>query len=193
MFYFTNEKTETFFSLNNGEHFFKTVLQPKSKTKTHVQIFKQKPFHSISFFDNLFQKNGYEDQPLLSLISSQILIGESLSGRERTQWEGSHGPQYNGNSLLIQINNLQYLYIGDIIYTFELKADLVHYESPIGISSITYPWAQDEDKNIYLLAYETMIKLNSENEYLLKVQGKDPYMFKSLGEKMNVNMIINKQ
>lgn len=169
MLYFENKKIKTYYTLNNGKQYYKIILQPilNSSNKTFVQIFIQKRFSS---------KNLFKDKPLITLITSEILLGESLPNRERTFWEESYGSDYNGNSLLINIHDLQYIFIGDVIYTFILKSKLITYESPIGLSLISYPWIKDEEGYIYLLAYEKIMKSNTYIDYLINMKRKDPYM-----------------
>ena len=55
-----------------------------------------------------------------------------------------------GNSLLVSLGNLKYMYIGSEIYTFTADEEITEYYSPVGNSSVPYPYAISKNY-IYLM------------------------------------------
>lgn len=142
-------------------------------TCTSVKIFKRKPVKEVIVSESEY--NNYE--LFLTFLSKEVLIGKSLANRERTSWEQSFGSSYDGNTLLFKSQmDDSYIFVGDEIYLFTPKSQIVQYESPVGLSGSTYPWLLDISNNIYLLA-ENKIGCVSEEIKSLIDQGKDPYMF----------------
>lgn len=80
---------------------------------------------------------------------------------------------FDGNSILLHIQNLDYVFIGHCIYTFRAEKPIVEYNSPVGNSNVPYPYAIDQDGNVYLLIEDVillncdklkaMVQLNPEN------------------------------
>lgn len=57
----------------------------------------------------------------------------------------------NGTSVLAQLPDGRYLYIGSTIYTFRPKSPIVAYHSPVGNSAVPYPYAVDDANRAYLM------------------------------------------
>ena len=55
----------------------------------------------------------------------------------------------HGNSILIK-KPTQYIYIGDVVYSFSTKSPIIDYISPVGNSDVPYPIAYDK-YNIYFM------------------------------------------
>lgn len=79
--------------------------------------------------------------------------------RERERWNkcmtihlfnkvfvGKHSGQnqYTGNTILIQLSPLQYLYVGERIVQFDAVEPILHYESYMGNNDVPYPFAITE-------------------------------------------------
>ena len=69
--------------------------------------------------------------------------------------EGQHG-----NSILIQLTNTQYVYIGHIIYEFETSDQIQKYYSNLGNSDVPYPVAIGEKNAYFMLDREYVAKEN---------------------------------
>ena len=63
-----------------------------------------------------------------------------------------------GNSILLLVNANKYVYIGHKMFTFTSIALIITYRSPIGNSDVPYPYAIDEDGNVYLLIEDAVIR-----------------------------------
>lgn len=55
-----------------------------------------------------------------------------------------------GNSVLAQLSQTKYMFIGDTIFTFDMKEDVISYKSPIGNSDVAYPYIVGKN-NVYFL------------------------------------------
>lgn len=76
----------------------------------------------------------------------------------------------DGNSILVQIRENSYLYIGSEIYEMTIPDKIIDYISPIGNNDVPYPFAIGK-KNTYLMLEEKFID-NS-----LVVDATDPYVY----------------
>lgn len=74
-----------------------------------------------------------------------------------TEYSNSYGPEYDGNTMLLQLDTLTYVFIGCYIYSFQSLHEIEEYYSPVGNNDVPYPYAIDTHKNIYLLIEERII------------------------------------
>lgn len=90
-----------------------------------------------------------------------------------TQWIGDYNPQslflsqftgYQaiGNTFLLHINKLNYIYIGHVVYSFTSIAKIVNYGSPLNSHEDFMPYAIDEYNNFYLLPHTKFIKMDNQ-------------------------------
>ena len=86
-----------------------------------------------------------------------IFIGVSPKNA-MTKYSGGYGKYFNGNSILIQIDTHQYVYIGSQIYSFTAETTIIRYVSPVGNNDVPYPFAIDKNNNYYLLLENSIIK-----------------------------------
>ena len=76
-----------------------------------------------------------------------------------------------GNSVLLQLSDHKYMFIGESIFTFESKDAIHTFKSPIGNSDVPYPYAIGANTT-YLMAEQVVVS----NEHLLYAKpGSDPY------------------
>lgn len=59
--------------------------------------------------------------------------------------------EFTGNSILIKLNPHEYIYVGDGIYKFKTKDEIVKYFSPVGNSDVPYPWAKGTEFTYFML------------------------------------------
>jgi hypothetical protein len=79
----------------------------------------------------------------------EIFIGKAVKGDDsRPSKMGSS--KTIGNSILLEISNGRYVFIGGLIYEFEPKDKILEYYSMIGNSDVPYPVAIGE-KNVYFV------------------------------------------
>lgn len=76
-----------------------------------------------------------------------------------TKFSGGHGPRFDGNSILLQLNRDRYVFIGSAIYEFSVKGDTIkEYISPVGNSDVPYPVAIGE-QNIYFMLDQAYVPI----------------------------------
>ena len=103
---------------------------------------------------DIYSNNG--STPLLKRSARTIFIGESPMNK-MTTFSGGHGPDFLGNSILLELDDNQYEFIGKTIFSFSSLVRIVEFVSPVGNNDVSYPYAIDVDGNIYLLIEEVVL------------------------------------
>lgn len=70
----------------------------------------------------------------------KVFIGESPDN-SMTMFSGGFGPEFNGNSILLQLSKQIYVYIGSEIYKFRSRDEIKTFISPVGNNDVPYPYA----------------------------------------------------
>ena len=78
-----------------------------------------------------------------------------------TEFSGGHGKMFDGNSILVQTESLRYVFIGDIVYSFDSVSNIVSYVSEVGNNDVPYPYATDDQNNVYLMIEKVIVKNHS--------------------------------
>lgn len=58
---------------------------------------------------------------------------------------------YHGNTLLIELADKKYMYIGKYIYVFTTREKIIDYQSPIVNSDVPYPFATSENYHYLMI------------------------------------------
>jgi hypothetical protein len=132
---------EYYYTLDNGAEPYMVRIIGKE-----VRVYKNNTDYTVneSFLINVYH-------------AEKIWIGVSPLNK-MTEFSGGHGERFNGNSILIKLENDKYIYIGDKIKEFNSKSPIVEYVSPVGNNCVPYPYAIDELGNYYLMIENTIIK-----------------------------------
>lgn len=101
----------------------------------------------------------YEYHPSYVFEFIDIFIGKSPL-IAMTEYSGGYGDNFTGNSILLKTKE-NYIYIGNEIYAFVPGNDIIEYVSPVGNNDVPYPYAIDNNGNIYLMA-EDVILINTD-------------------------------
>lgn len=94
-------------------------------------------------------EQDYDSNPVLITFFQRIWIGGD-----------DHDDDY-GNSVLLQLDGPNYLWIGNLILTFEAFSPIVEFESPVYGSDLSYAWARDEEGSTYILLEYVVIPKNA--------------------------------
>jgi len=86
-----------------------------------------------------------------------IFIGKSPKDKIDGNYSGGYGRKFFGNSILIEINHLQYVWIGNRIIEFTSQASIKKFVSPVGNNDVVYPYAIDVDNMYYLMIENTIV------------------------------------
>ena len=65
----------------------------------------------------------------------RVFIGESPRNK-MTKFSGGYGPRFDGNSILLDIGNREYVFIGHRIFRFEAKFEITSYVSPVSNNDV---------------------------------------------------------
>jgi hypothetical protein len=120
-----------YFTINNGSHPFFVHVNSKEK---QINIYKQKT-NKFKFFKSIYYEN--------------IFIGKS-----------SNKKIYDGNTILIEKSPKKFVFIGDIMYNFTIKDDVVKYYSPVENNQVPYPILLGS-KNIYFMLDKKYVDLST--------------------------------
>ena len=77
----------------------------------------------------------------------QVFLGEKTGRLKDATYR-------KGSSILACIKENHYVYIGSEIYSFYTKEPIIAYESPVGSSSVPYPYAVGEEYTYFMLDKE---------------------------------------
>ena len=135
--------SQIYYTHNNGTRPYKVEV----KSNNTIKIYKKTEI-------------GYDNSYIL-YEPIEIFIGKSIINKQ-TECSGGHGEEFDGNSILLRLENNKYVFIGDKIVTFESIANIIQFISPVGNNDVPYPYAIDIQNNIYLFV-ENIILLNNEN------------------------------
>ena len=83
-----------------------------------------------------------------------------------------HGAKFDGNSILLHIEGMKYVFIGEEIFSFTAQSRIMEFKSPVGNNDVPYPWAKDEEGLRYLL---TMSVILSSKLFDSEEKANDPY------------------
>jgi len=144
----------TFFIHDNGGRPFQVVIKG-----VNVSVYK--------LLTNI--DNGYEQAyvHILDFNASKIFIGKSPLNK-MSGFSGGHGKRFDGNSILLHMQENEYVFIGHEIYKFTAFSEIVKYVSPVGNSDVPYPYAIDVDNNYYLMIEDVVVTVPEEYKH-------DPY------------------
>ena len=89
----------------------------------------------------------YEEEPCISFSAERVFVGESPK----------HGARFDGNSLLLHLEGLKYVFVGESVFSFTAKSPITKYVSPVGNNDVPYPWAMDEQGFRYLMISSVIV------------------------------------
>jgi hypothetical protein len=163
-------------------------------TKYYIHDNGAKPFR-VDIYKKIVTINilcsEYHDDPndncykkFITYTPKEIFIGKSKKN-EMTEFSGGYGPEFDGNSILLWINNLKYIFIGKSIYSFNAFNKIIYYESPVGNSDVPYPYAIDEKGYVYLFVEGVILAPNNKLIKYLDNKEIDPYDYYCETSSMN--------
>jgi hypothetical protein len=150
---------------DNGGRPFEVLVD-----KNGVAVYKE--VTSADYSDDSEEDEGsYYDTPSFVFLNpAKVFVGNSPDN-EMTRFSGGYGKEFDGNSILVNTEDNNYVYIGSEIYSFKSIAKIVEYVSPVGNNDVPYPYAIDVEGNVYLLL-EKVALLNGKS----KIK-EDPYQY----------------
>jgi len=102
------------------------------------------------------ETEDYEADALCSFDPQHIFIGQSPLNA-MTSFSGAHGHEFDGNSILLELTDGKYVFIGHSIFEFTPQFEIVKYVSPVGNNNVPYPYAVDTNGNYYLMIEDVIL------------------------------------
>lgn len=146
-------KPRRYHTFDNGGHPFEVVVAPDRT----VTIYPQKPEGQVDYETPMH--TWYDRRhPVFHQRVARVFVGHSQLDA-MTSFSAGHGPSQDGNSLLLRLkaDAHTYLYVGERVYTFEAGGEITRYVSPVGNSSVPYPYAVDDRRNRFYLLCERVV------------------------------------
>jgi hypothetical protein len=137
-----------------------------------VEINEDKNKHVVDVYGN-YQESKTYNKKVYSTKYTNIWVGKSPK-IEMTLFSGGYGKKFEGNSILVETGNLEYVFIGEKIFSFTSIAPIKTYVSPVGNNNVPYPYAVDSDGYIYLMIENVIIHPNEKTKDLLN-KSDEPY------------------
>jgi hypothetical protein len=154
---------------NGWRPFLVSILNGRVGVYTSREELPDKVHHLTFERKNINNVAHYYNNEILSFKPKSIFIGKSPKNY-MTKSE-AYGPNFLGNSILLNIKDKEYVYIGETIYKFQAYDDIVSYVSPIGNNDVPYPYAIDKSGNYYLMIQDVVVELPKK----LVKKYEDPY------------------
>lgn len=145
-----HKNDKIYFSHDNGDRPFRIVI-----SGNNVYIYRI-PKDRFIISDNWKKIDPYEEklkspyiENILTTKTKNIFIGKSLKC-ETTEMSHGSGKYFDGNSILLNIKNNEYIFIGTNIYSLQTDDKILRFFSPVGNNDVPYPVAIGE-KNVYFM------------------------------------------
>lgn len=158
-----------YYTHDNGGRPFRVELSNNKKT-LHTPVIDTN--NLLNVFDNYPHSKTY-NKKIYSTKYTNIWIGKSPK-IESTIFSGGYGKKFEGNSILIETGNLEYVFIGEKIFTFKSISPIKKYISPVGNNDVPYPYAVDLNGYIYLMIENVIILPNQKTKELFD-KSDEPY------------------
>lgn len=125
-------------------------------------------------------------RPMFQIDVNRVLVGKSTPNH-MTSTLVTDRPEYDGNSILVELSDLVYLHIGRTILEFRTKSSVSRYESPVGNNDVPYPYAVDIRGNYYLPIENVILLTRPGLSEEAEGNGNDPYTYYYAHGLMSVN------
>ena len=125
---------------DNGSRPFKVIIDELDQCK----VYTQPDTECDSEYTNLVWSGNVQ----------KVFIGKSPK-IEMTKFSKGYGPEFDGNSILVQLRSCsseyKYVFIGDKIFEFTTDSIITNFVSPVGNNDVPYPYAVDHNGRYYLM------------------------------------------
>jgi hypothetical protein len=122
----------------NDDGIRRTECQRTRKDRSTVYVYGRT--------DDLLSDIGIDSESVFNKLIAkynplQIFIGTS-EFNDMTEFSGGYGSDFDGNSILLQINYDRYVHIGTDVYEFVTPEPITEYISSVGNNCVPYPYAE---------------------------------------------------
>ncbi|MCB1158606.1 MAG: hypothetical protein H7A25_05855 [Leptospiraceae bacterium] len=139
------EEGERWLVLDNGGRPFLVI-----ENGVDVYVYSHDPNRFLRNIDR------YSDHCWYSLLLGQfknvnkIWIGKSEK-TPMTEWSGGYGPEFDGNSILLEVSHGSYVFIGHVVYSFDFPESISAFYAPVGNNDVPYPTAETDTWFLFML------------------------------------------
>ncbi len=141
--------------LDNGGHPYIVEILDDKSDKLLSKVYDNYKFEEDE--DNFIEPKQLEPELVMEINPIEIFIGKSPKNKQ-TEFSNGYGKNFDGNTILFDVGDNEYIFINRNIESFKSKAKIVKYVSPVGNSGVPYPYAIDEKGNYYLLIENVIFK-----------------------------------
>lgn len=131
--------------------------------------------YKVEIINNSLVRVFKSDNCILNVFPQQIFVGKSDKNK-MTEYSGAFGTDFDGNTILLKMNDTNYIYIGCNMFSFTSINPIISYHSPVGNNDVPYPYAIDSEKKYYLLIENVMLNYTKELEDYI-INHNDPYEY----------------
>lgn len=131
--------------------------------------------YKIIIYNNNLVRVFKSDNCILNIFPQQIFVGKSDKNK-MTEYSDAYGVSFDGNTILLKMNDTTYIYIGGKMFSFTAINPIVSYHSPVGNNDVPYPYAIDSEKKYYLLIENVVLNSSKELEDYI-INNNDPYEY----------------
>jgi hypothetical protein len=163
---YEGKKVDRYFTHDNGGRPYLVYVNKTNKT---ISVYRVKPYtftKPVKGIGTMAVAWMYIDC-VGTWKYRDIFIGHSPKNK-MTEFSGGYGRKFYGNSILIEISHLEYVWIGNYIHEFKSKSTIKKFVSPVGNNDVPYPYATDQNGDHYLMICDRIVKG-------LTKKGIDPY------------------
>lgn len=145
----------TFLTHDNGGRPFKVVINPEKRI---AEIFKYDYEELMKQGITQPAKRHYT-VPVFSLRFTKVWVGASPK-IPMTIYSKGYGPQFRGNSFVFRTGTDKYVYVGEMIYEFRTKEELITFVSPVGNNDVPYPFMIGKTNVYFFLEKKIVARKN---------------------------------
>ena len=113
--------------LDNGGHpYIVEILDDKSDNLLLSRVYDNYKFEDEE--DDFSEPKQLEPELVMEINPIEIFIGKSPKNKT-TKFSGAYGKKFDGNTILFNVGNNEYIFINRNIESFKSKAKIVEYVS----------------------------------------------------------------
>ena len=118
------------------------------------------------------------DKCILNVFPQKVFIGKAGASFNKVKSLVLKEPDahFDRNTILLQMNDTTYIYIGCKIMSFNTNYQIISYNSPVGNNDVPYPYAVDSQNNYYLMIEDIILK-NTNDVINFLINSNDPYEY----------------
>ena len=159
--------TQIYYTHDNGARPFKVEI-----ISNNVNVYKEIPTPWDSGPESDIESES-KYLWIMTHYTKKIFVGKSKFNK----MTDGHGSEFDGNTILLGLEENIYKFIGDKMFLFTAHEEIVEYNSPVGKNDVPYPYAVDKHKNIYLLNESVVIKYSNHLQDNLNKYSNNPYNY----------------